>query len=160
MLQIIDGYWYASYDNGSTWQELGKATGADGKDGHDGINGADGRDGDSFFQDVTQDDSKVHFILADGTVITLPKAVALDIVFNETDLVLMPPCNTRRIAFWVTSPIEPVVVEVTSSADIKAKVILDNNKGMSGKIEVTTSDRMDEYSCCTRKSRHGGVEKD
>lgn len=146
LLQIIDGYWYASYDNGSTWQELGKATGADGKDGHDGINGADGRDGDSFFQDVTQDDSKVHFILADGTVITLPKAVALDIVFNETDLVLMPPCNTRRIAFWVTSPIEPVVVEVTSSADIKAKVILDNNKGMSGKIEVTTSDRMDEYS--------------
>lgn len=146
LLQIIDGYWYASYDNGSTWQELGKATGADGKDGHDGINGADGRDGDSFFQDVTQDDSKVHFILADGTVITLPKAVALDIVFAESDLVVMSPNSTRTISFTVTSTIKPVVVEVVSSADIKAKVILDDADGLAGKIQLTTGSVIDEYS--------------
>lgn len=146
LLQIIDGYWYASYDNGSTWQELGKATGADGKDGHDGINGADGRDGDSFFRDVTQDDSKVHFILADGTVITLPKAVALDIVFAESDLVVMSPNSTRTISFTVTSTIKPVVVEVVSSADIKAKVILDDADGLAGKIQLTTSSVIDEYS--------------
>ena len=146
LLQIIDGYWYASYDNGSTWQKLGKATGADGKDGHDGINGADGRDGDSFFQDVTQDDSKVHFILADGTVITLPKAVALDIVFAESDLVVMSPNSTRTISFTVTSTIKPVVVEVVSSADIKAKVILDDADGLAGKIQLTTGSVIDEYS--------------
>lgn len=146
LLQIIDGYWYASYDNGSTWQELGKATGADGKDGHDGINGADGRDGDSFFQDVTQDDSKVHFILADGTVITLPKAVELDIVFAESDLVVMLPNSTRTISFTVTSTIKPVVVEVVSSADIKAKVILDDADGLAGKIQLTTGSVIDEYS--------------
>lgn len=146
LLQIVDGYWYASYDNGSTWQELGKATGADGKDGHDGINGADGRDGDSFFQDVTQDDSKVHFILADGTVITLPKAVALDIVFAESDLVVMSPNSTRTISFTVTSTIKPVVVEVVSSADIKAKVILDDADGLAGKIQLTTGSVIDEYS--------------
>lgn len=146
LLQIVDGYWYASYDNGSTWQKLGKATGADGKDGHDGINGADGRDGDSFFQDVTQDDSKVHFILADGTVITLPKAVALDIVFAESDLVVMSPNSTRTISFTVTSTIKPVVVEVVSSADIKAKVILDDADGLAGKIQLTTGSVIDEYN--------------
>lgn len=146
LLQIVDGYWYASYDNGSTWQKLGKATGADGKDGHDGVDGADGRDGDSFFQDVTQDDTKVHFILADGTVITLPKAVALDIVFTESDLVVMSPNSTRTISFTVTSTIKPVVVEVVSSADIKAKVILDDADGLAGKIQLTTGSVIDEYS--------------
>ena len=79
-LKIENGYWYVSYDNGRTWTQLGKATGEDGKDGQDGLNGAngvdgeDGRDGDSFFKSVTQDDENVYFTLADGTVITIPKA--------------------------------------------------------------------------------------
>ena len=146
LLQIIDGYWYASYDNGSTWQELGKATGADGKDGQDGVNGADGRDGDTFFKDVTQDDANVHFILADGTVITIPKAVALDIVFEESDLVVMSPNSTRTISFTVTSTIKPVAVEVVSSADVKAKVISDDADGLTGKMHLTTGSVIDEYS--------------
>lgn len=149
LLRIVDGYWYASYDNGSTWQELGKATGADGKDGRDGTdgtNGVDGRDGDSFFRDVTQDDAKVHFILADGTVITIPKAVALDIVFAESDLVVMSPNSTRTISFTVTSTIKPVTIEVVSSADVKAKVISDDADGLAGKIQLTTGSVIDEYS--------------
>ena len=85
-LKIEDGYWYVSYNNGSTWQKLGKATGADGKpgvDGTDGKPGADGKpgtdgkpgvDGDSMFQKIdTQSDSNyVIFTLADGTEIKLP----------------------------------------------------------------------------------------
>lgn len=134
VLKIEDNYWLISYDNGGSWTKLGKAT------------GENGRDGDSFFQDVTQDDSKVHFILADGTVITLPKAVALDIVFAESDLVVMSPNSTRTISFTVTSTIKPVVVEVVSSADIKAKVILDDADGLAGKIQLTTSSVIDEYS--------------
>ena len=81
-LKIKDGYWYISYDNGTTWTQLGKATGEDGKDGadgkngKDGQNGADGKDGqngDSMFQSVTQDDNYVYFTLADGTVIKIAK---------------------------------------------------------------------------------------
>lgn len=60
-LKIENEYWYISYDNGSTWTKLGKATGDDGKEG------------DSFFQSVSQDKYNVYFTLADGTKITIPK---------------------------------------------------------------------------------------
>lgn len=82
-LKIEEGYWFISYDNGSTWTQLGKATGEDGKngvdgeDGKDGQNGADGKDGqdgDSMFQSVTQDENYVYFTLADGTMIKIAKA--------------------------------------------------------------------------------------
>lgn len=68
-LKIENDYWYVSYDNGETWKQLGKAT------GEDGNNGTDGTNGDSFFQSVTQDDKNVYFTLADGTVITISKAI-------------------------------------------------------------------------------------
>ena len=45
LLKIEDGNWYVSYDNGTTWTLMGKATGADGQNGQDGANGTDGRDG-------------------------------------------------------------------------------------------------------------------
>ncbi len=79
-LKIENGYWFISYDNGSSWKQLGKATGEDGKDGQngaDGANGQDGKDGDSFFQNVTQDDKYVYFTLADGTQISILKASAM-----------------------------------------------------------------------------------
>ena len=86
-LKIEDGYWYISYDNGTTWTQLGKATGedgkdgADGEDGKDGQNGADGKDGqdgDSMFQSVTQDENYVYFTLADGTVIKIAKGTSTE----------------------------------------------------------------------------------
>ncbi len=77
-LKIENGYWFVSTDNGATWTNLGKATGADGKDGingSDGKDGADGKDGsDSIFKSVTQDDTEVCFILNDGTTIAIPLA--------------------------------------------------------------------------------------
>lgn len=64
-LEIRDGYWYISYDNGTNWTQLGKATGENGQDG------ADGKDGDSI--KITQDENNVYFELADGTIITISK---------------------------------------------------------------------------------------
>ena len=84
-LKIENGYWYVSYDNGSTWVELGKATGDDGKDGQNGADGsngkdgADGKNGDSFFKSVdTSDTNYVIFTLADGTIIKLPTWYAFE----------------------------------------------------------------------------------
>ena len=145
-LKIENDYWYVSYDNGATWVQLGKATGNDGKDGQDGANGTDGIDGKSFFQDVTQDDNNVYFTLADGTVITVPKGLALSIAFDEADLVVMSPNSTRNIGYTVTSATESVTVEVTSSADIKAQVVADSENGLTGKIEIKTGETIDEYS--------------
>ena len=76
-LKIENDYWYVSYDNGVTWEKLGKAT------GNDGLNGANGEDGDSIFKSVTQDDEYVYFNLADGTMITLPKHDKENIQFED-----------------------------------------------------------------------------
>ena len=35
--KIENDYWFISYDNGTNWTQLGKATGEDGKDGEDGV---------------------------------------------------------------------------------------------------------------------------
>ena len=145
-LKIENDYWYVSYDNGASWTQLGKATGEDGANGADGTNGVDGKDGDSFFQSVTQDDNNVYFTLADGTVITIPKGLALSIEFAESDLVVMSPNSSREIGYTVTSATDAVKVEVTSSADIKAKVVTDNASGLTGKIHISTGDAIDEYS--------------
>ncbi len=42
MFKIDKGYWYVSYDSGSTWVLLGQATGNAGKDGTTGAAGKDG----------------------------------------------------------------------------------------------------------------------
>ncbi len=145
-LKIENDYWYVSYDNGASWTQLGKATGEDGKDGTNGTDGTNGADGKSFFQDVTQDENNVYFTLADGMVITVPKGLALSIEFAESDLVVMSPNSTREIGYTITSATESVKVEVTSSADIKAKAVADNANGLTGKIHITTGAAIDEYS--------------
>lgn len=139
-LKIENEYWYISYDNGTSWTQLSKATGEDGQ------NGIDGTDGDAFFQSVTQDEQYVYFTLADGTKITLPKGALLDVVFDASDLVIMSPNTTREIGYTVTSVTESVTVEVVSSSDIKAKVVAADASGKSGNIVVTTSEAIDEYS--------------
>ena len=139
-LKIENEYWYISYDNGATWSQLGKATGEDGKDG------ADGKDGDSFFQSVTQDEQYVYFTLADGTQITLPKGAMLSISFDASDLVVMAPNSTREIGYSVQSVTESVTVEVTSSSDLRAKVVPASTDGKNGKIEIKSSSIVDEYS--------------
>lgn len=75
--KIEADYWYISYDNGASWEMLGKATGEDGKNGSNGI------DGDSIFSQVSQDEEYVYFYLANGTMITLPKHNADIIQFED-----------------------------------------------------------------------------
>ena len=81
-LKIENDYWWISYDNGSTWTQLGKAKGEDGQNGAKGDKGDTGDKGDkgdkgdagdSMFQSVTQDADNVYFTLADGTVIKIAK---------------------------------------------------------------------------------------
>lgn len=59
-LKIENEYWYVSYDAGTSWQMLGKAT------------GNKGTDGVSFFSSVTVGISEVTFVLADGTTFSIP----------------------------------------------------------------------------------------
>ncbi|MBO5226003.1 MAG: leucine-rich repeat protein [Parabacteroides sp.] len=56
-LKIINSYWYISYDNGTSWKKLDKAT---------------GNDGNSIT--VTQDDEYVYFTLSNGEIISIKKS--------------------------------------------------------------------------------------
>ena len=82
--KIENDYWFISYNNGTNWTQLGKATGEDGKDGEDGVGG------DSMFSGVDYKTSTdyVIFTLADGTQIKLPTwsaFEALQRLCNETN---------------------------------------------------------------------------
>ena len=72
-LKVENDYWYVSYDNGTTWKKLSKAT------------GAAGEDGDSFFKSVTETEKYVSMVLADGTEIRIPKYApeAVDLTLSK-----------------------------------------------------------------------------
>ena len=139
-LKIENGYWYVSYDNGATWTQLGKAIDTDSNiDTDNSVNY-------SIFKNVTYDDENVYFTLIDDTIITVPKAVELDIEFDVNGLIVASPNSTICVDYTITSTIENVTVEITSSADIKAKVDTDDASGLSGTIEIKTGATIDEYS--------------
>ena len=130
----IEGGYVITFSDGS------QATIANGKDGQDG------KDGDTYIADIVIGENEVTFILTDGKSFSIPLYSALSIEFAESDLVVMSPNSTREMTYTVTSATETVKVEVTSSADIKAKVVADDANGMTGKIHITTGDAIDEYS--------------
>ncbi len=72
--KIENNYWYISYDNGISWEILGKAI----EDNH--INGADVND---IFSNVSQDETFVYFYLIDGTTLILPKQNETSIQFED-----------------------------------------------------------------------------
>ena len=60
-LDIVDGYWYISTDDGATWEKLGKAT------------GENGQDGDAFFKAIDWDAAYLYITMADGTKLTISR---------------------------------------------------------------------------------------
>ena len=88
-LENRESYWWISYDNGTNWTQLGKATGE---------NGADGKDGDSI--KITQDENDVYFELVDGTIITISKTGSQSsniIIFADKDV------KKRCVGLWDTN---------------------------------------------------------
>ncbi len=65
--KIEEGYWYISYDNGASYEKLGKAS---------GDNGLNGVNGDNFFKGVSIEDGYVCFILNDAESSTIKLSFA------------------------------------------------------------------------------------
>ena len=82
-LEIRDGYWWISYNNGDSWEQLGKATGEDGKDGES--------------VEITQDENNVYFELADGSVITIPKSGGI----IDPDIIQFEDVNVKKLCVTV-----------------------------------------------------------
>ena len=137
-LKIEDGYWFISYD-GTTWEQLGQATGDPGKDGQDGVSGASSIS-------IEEREDAVVFTLADGTVITIPKQSPLNIEFAEEDLVVMTANSSKDIRYTITGTSESVEIEVITSADIQAKAVPDAASPLTGVISIHTGPAIDEYT--------------
>jgi len=135
-LKIGNGYWYVSYDNGSTWTELGKATGEDGKDGEDGTNGTNGTNGDSFFQSVDANQTDyVVFKLSNGTEIKLPTWTAF-----ENLQTLCNKMNTNIIA------LQTIVAALQSNDYIKSVTpVMENGIEIGYTITFTKSNPITIY---------------
>ena len=69
--KIEGGYWFVSYDNGASWEQLGKAS---------------GEDGDSMFREVRDGEDCVIFVLADGTELVLPKKAEQEISVEVSEI--------------------------------------------------------------------------
>ncbi|MBP3290321.1 MAG: leucine-rich repeat protein [Alistipes sp.] len=128
------GYWEVSYDNGSTWTEIGKAT------------GADGTSSDAIFSGVDEDDEYVYFTLADGSIITVPKKSSLSITFDEEDLAEVALNKENLIGYTATSITKSIDIAISTSNDLKARVIADDDTNLTGHIKVVTGSSLDEYS--------------
>lgn len=93
--KIEGGYWYVSYNDGESWQQLGQATGDKGDPGIPG--------GDSIFASVEETDDAVIFTLADGeTTITIPRRQALSVAFTEGNVLEFDVDETKTVHYTIT----------------------------------------------------------
>lgn len=122
--KIADQYWYLSYDNGASWTQLGKATGADGKDAT------------SIFNKVTENETSVSFTLSDGSVITVPKYKPLAITFHNTDDLVVLPNTTYDIKYSITGVTGEIAVKALAQDGFIATVHMETIT--SGTIEIIT----------------------
>lgn len=140
-LRITDGYWEVSYDNGTSWKRLGKATG---ENGTNGTPGTDGSDGDTLFEDITVGEESVTFKLSSGEEFSLPRTSTLDILFETTNL-RFSNREPMKVPFTFVSASDDIMIEALSSADLKVRVFQNGTTG--GYLEITlNADKLDEYS--------------
>lgn len=125
LLKIEEGYWYVSYDGGETWTNLGEAQ-------------ADGEQ--SIFADVTYDVDNVYFKLVNGETLTVPKAVRLELVFEESSGIGCVAGEVIRLPYSLTGADEGTVVECIGKGDWEAEVEVTDIS--SGYIVVTAPDPM------------------
>ena len=127
-LKIQDGFWYISYDNGSKWTKLDKATGADGKDG------------DAFFSDIWTDEANAYFQLVDGTIITVPLAsvAKFNIMIENENIRILSPGEIQRIGYTISAATETTIVKAISQNGWTAVVIPKDNA--AGEIIIQAPD--------------------
>ena len=87
-LKIENEYWYVSYDNGSTWTNLGKATSDSSNSGSS----------NEIITDVDYDDNCVYITLADGTELVVPRYITSQILYTATAKIESPSLENTIIS--------------------------------------------------------------
>lgn len=123
-LKIEDGFWFVSTDGGQNWTKLGMATGADGKDG------------DSFFSSVSDSETKVTFVLKNGSSFEVPKESGLNIVFQNTEAIRFSLGSAYKIAYTLVGSDAQTSIEILCQDGLRAT--LEKTDETSGFVTVTT----------------------
>lgn len=132
-LKIEGGDWYVSYDDGETWERLGRAS---------------GEDGDSFFREVdVSSDEFVRLVLADGSSLRIPKYVPLDIVLDLPKYMVLGQYETLRIPYEIVGTYhDDVSLAVFYQGGISAELVPDekivyviNEKNREGTLIIMLS---------------------
>lgn len=123
-LKIEDGFWFVSTDGGQNWTKLGMATGANGKDG------------DSFFAFVSDSETKVTFVLKDGSSFEVPKESGLNIVFQNTEAIRFSLGSAYKIAYTLVGSDAQTSIEILCQDGLRAT--LEKTDETSGFVTVTT----------------------
>ena len=111
-LKIEDGYWYISYDGGSTWEQLCEAVSSK----------------IEYITAISTDGEYVYLTLYDGTVLTIAVGVRLEVTFETLDISIDEDGRTVEIAYTITS-----------GADASTTVYLLASDGYTATVEAADS---------------------
>ena len=124
------GMWEVSYNDGTTWTEVGKATGAQGPVGPQGPIGPQGPQGDSLFEKVTPstDGNYVVIKLTTGVELTLPTKKLTDHLQDQIDAITKDVTDLKTLV----KTVESLQSDVTTLKGMNYVTTIDkltNNKG-------------------------------
>lgn len=123
-LKIEDNKWFVSYDEGTTWVELGVVA-----------------EGDVVVAnpiEVTEDEKCVYFKLSDDQVITIAKVTPLDIEFSALNA-----GGIFEVSYTVDTVAERVEVEAIAAKNV-ADVEVVKGEGNTGVINITVGENEGE----------------
>jgi hypothetical protein len=129
LFDIRDGFWFISLDGGTTWENLGRASGED---------GLPGAPGDQIFKSVeyTPGENVVRFVLSDGTSVMLPCyqpiAISFNVPENQTSI---NAGETIKVDYSLSYGDANTVV--TASSDGNYIVNVETRDAVSGSILIT-----------------------
>lgn len=118
-LKIEDGYWYVSYDDGETWEQLGEVSGWDVQ----------------YITNVTYDSDYVYITLYDGTTLPLSIKEALSITFDLPTIGIESAGESVDVTYTLTGADESTTVKTIAKDNYTAVVTATDSE--SGVITIT-----------------------
>ena len=107
-MKIEEGYWYVSFDNGESWENIGRAT---------------GEDGDAMFREIRVADTEIVFVMADGNEFIVPRRpdvkIHFDIPEGETGIL---PGREIQIYYTLENATENTFVTASSNGHFTVRV--------------------------------------
>lgn len=126
-LKIENNKWFVSYDEGTTWVELGVVA-----------------EGDVVVAnpiEVTEDEKCVYFKLSDDQVITIAKVTPLEIEFESISDAVTG--SLVKVGYTITTTAERVEVEAIAAKNV-ADVEVVKGEGNTGVINITVGENEGE----------------